>query len=213
MWNRTSRWALAAGLVLAVAAVAFSLRDARSAQALTNCSTTSEAINTAEQSLGEQLNAYRAQNGLAPLAISPNLSRAAAFITEDMAAKGYFNHFEPSGRSPFQRAVDCGYPSQNIGENLANSFSSSGAMALWKSSPGHNAAMLMSKWKVVGIGQAGGYWALVFGVADDSGGSGPPPPASTQSPTATATPSPTPNPNGPSLVPIRRAMLQMVASE
>ncbi len=184
------------------------------ASALTNCETSSAGFDTGEQALFDALNAYRQANGVAPLKISPNLSRAAAFMAEDLKAKGYWDHFEPSGRSPFQRAFDCGYPSTNTGENLAISFSGTGALALWKTSPGHNANMLMSQWKVVGIGQAGGYWAMDFGTVDDSGQ----PPATsgpTKTPTASPTPTatPTPGPNQPSLYPIRRAMLQMVAAE
>jgi uncharacterized protein YkwD len=187
------------------------------ASALTNCGTTSEAMTTGEQAALEALNAYRQQNGLAPVKASPHLARAAAFIAEDMAAKGYFNHFEPGGRSPFQRALDCGYPSSNVGENLAIAGSGTGAVALWKTSPNHDANMLRSQWKVAGVATAGRYWALVLGAADDSGssGGGTAPPTATASPTNTPTPSPTPTPGpkDPSLVPIRRAMLQMIASE
>ena len=212
-----SLWALGIALLGVSLGLVAAVRDARPAQAFTNCETTGSAVNAAEQSLVDLVNAYRAQNGRPLVAVSPNLSRAAAFISEDMTAQGYFNHFEPSGRSPFQRAVDCGYASQNVGEVLAISGSPSGALALWKTSQGHNDIILKSDWKVVGVGQSGGYWALVFGKADDSAGS-PATPSATSTfsiPTATPTakPSPTPNPNGPSLTPIRRAMLQMVASE
>lgn len=190
------------------------------ASALTNCATNSAAFDPGEQALFDALNGYRQANGIAPLKISPNLSRAAAFMSEDLKAKGYWDHFEPSGRSPFQRAFDCGYPSTNTGENLAISYSGANALALWKTSPGHNANMLASQWKVVGIGQAGGYWAMDFGTFDDSGQapatSGPtntPTASSTSSPTPTPTATPTPGPNQPSLFPIRRAMLQMIATE
>lgn len=182
----------------------------RPVRALTNCDTNTAGLNAAEQNVVELLNAHRQQNGLAPVKVSPALSRDAAWMAEDMTAKGYFNHFEPGGRTPFQRAVDCGYPSQNIGENLAISSSGGGAMTLWKTSPyGHNENMLKPQWKVVGIGQAGGYWSMVLGAVDDSG-SGAAPPAL---PTAKPTPTKTPGPNDPSALPIRRAMLQMVASE
>jgi uncharacterized protein YkwD len=189
-----------------------------SAEALTNCQTDTAALNAGEQTVFEQLNAYRVANGVAPVKLSPNLSRAAAFMTEDLLAKGYWSHVEPSGRSPFQRAIDCGYPSQNVGENLAISFSGAGAVALWKTSPTHNANMLLSQWKVVGVGQAGGYWALDLGAVDDSGSTAAPGPGGTTvspSPTASPTPSPTPTPGpkDPSTFPIRRALLQMVAAE
>ena len=205
--------ALGIALLGASLGVAAAVRDAQPARALTNCDTETAGLNTAETTVFELLNTYRAQNGLQPLKLSPTLSRAAAWKTENMLALGYFDHFDLDGRSHIQRARDCGYPGSNVGENLAKSFSASAVVSAWKGSPGHNAAMLGSNWKVVGVGQAGGYFALVFGVIDDSGGPLSPPPSSTPSATPTAKPSPTPNPNGPSLVPIRRAMLQMIASE
>lgn len=210
---------LAAGALLGALAIGFSLAapGAQPALALTNCETSTAALDANESALFEQLNTYRQQNGLAPVKVSPNLSRAAAWVTEDMVSKGYFNHFEPNGRTPFQRAYDCGYPSQNVGENLVITGSASNAMTLWKSSPQHNANMLKSQWKVVGIGRAGAYWAMVFGATDDTGTiSGPnPSPQNTATPTASPTPKPTatPGPHQPSPLPIRRAMLQMIASE
>ncbi len=210
------------GISLAFASLLVVLAGARfqTANALTNCDTGTATLSTAEQSLVDQLNAYRSQNGLAPLKVSPSLSRAAAFMAEDLLEKGYWSHFEPSGRSPFQRASDCGYPSQNIGENLAIAGSASGAMSLWKGSATHNANMLNSRWVVVGIGYAGGYWALDLGAVDDSGAPGGPtttpgtPTATkTASPSPTPTLTPTPGPGQPSKSPIKRATLQMVAVE
>lgn len=192
-----------------------------SAQALTNCPTETAALNAAEETVFNDLNAYRQANGLAPVKLSPNLSRAAAFMTEDLLAKRYWSHFEPSGRSPFQRAFDCGYPSTNTGENLAMTWSAASVVPLFKTDPPHDRMMLMAQWKVVGIGQAGGYWAMDFGAVDDSGTvviAGPSVTATpTITPTATASPTPTatptPGPRDPSAYPIRRAMLQMVATE
>lgn len=199
------------GALLSAAAIALMLAapSGDTAAALTNCGTTTEAMTASEAAVIDALNAYRTQNGLAPVKPSANLPRAAAFIVEDMAAKGYWDHFEPGGRSPFQRAFDCGYPTKNVGENLAIAGSGSGAVALWKTSPGHNSNMLQAHWKVAGVATFGNKWALVLGSTDDSGAIA----ASTPTKTPTPTPSPTPGPNDPSMVPIRRAMLQMIASE
>lgn len=202
MWNRAGLTVLGLALFGAAVAMASSVPGAQPAHALTNCETTTEAINGNEQAMLDLLNAYRESQGAGALTVSPNLSRAAAFMAEDMTEKQYFSHFEPGGRSPFQRAVDCGYPSSNVGENLAIAGSAQGAINLFKSSPTHNQNMLLTRWKVVGIGQFGGYWALVFGASVDSG---------VAAPTATATKSPTPTPTP--VGPIRRATLQMIASE
>ncbi len=214
------RKAILAGLgtAFAVAALAIALAapGQESARALTNCDTTSAAMTAGEQAALDALNAYRQANGVAPLKPSPNLNRAAAFMAEDLVAKGYWSHFEPSGRSPFQRAVDCGYASSNVGENLAMASGGSNVIELWKTSPSHDANMLKPQWRVAGIGYAGSRWSLVMGVVDDSGAQvSTTTTTSTASPTATPTktPTPTPGPKDPSTFPIRRALLQMVASE
>ena len=215
MWNRLALGAAGLALIGVALALAGPWPGARPAHALSNCATSTETTSPSEQTMLDLLNAYRAQNGAGALTMSPNLNRAAAFMAEDMTAKRYFSHYEPSGRTPFQRALDCGYPSSNVGENLAATGSSASAtFGLFKTSPLHDENMLKPSWRAVGIAQHGSYWALVFGQTVDSGGSQPPQSASA-SPTATptATPTPTPGPKDPSTHPIPRAMLQMLASE
>jgi uncharacterized protein YkwD len=205
-------------LVAAAGALAFAAPGESPAAALTNCATTSEAVTANEQAVLDALNVYRQQNGKPALTLSPSLNRAASFMAEDLVAKGYWSHFEPSGRSPFQRAVDCGYPSSNVGENLAMASIGANVVELWKTSPAHDQNMLMAQWRVAGIGYFGGRWALVMGVVNDSGTQPSTQTASssaTNTPTATPTktPTPTPGPKDPSTFPIRRALLQMIASE
>lgn len=210
------------------------------AVALTNCDTNTADLNAGEQQVVAEINAFRTQNGLAPLKVSPNLSRAAAWMVEDMAAKGYFSHTDSLGRSAFTRVQQCGYAGGGAGENLAVGFSASTVVSAWKSSTlGHREAMLSPLWTVIGVGNAGGYWAADFGTYDDSGDTGVPgsgggsgsggpatptpfPPTSTpipRSPTApVATPTqfvPTPsNPQAyPSFLPIRRVSIPMLAFE
>lgn len=190
-------------------------RGAEDALALSNCDTGSAALDSGEQQLVSLINEYRAGAGLAPLAVSPNLSRAAAWMAEDLTADGYFDHFDnsrPGGRSPFQRAVDCGYGSSNVGEILAKAVTGGGALTLWKGSPGHNSIILKSNWTVMGIGRAGSTWAVVFGALNDSGGGGNVPTV-TRSASPAASPSPTPSPTPAPPVIERRATLQMVSAE
>lgn len=145
------------------------LRPTR-ADALTNCDTSTAGLNAAEQQVVSEINAFRAENGLPPLKVSPNLSRAAAWMVEDMAAKGYFSHTDSLGRSAFTRVRQCGYVGSGAGENLAVGFGASTVVAAWKGSTmGHREAMLSPMWKVIGVGNAGGYWAADFGTDDDSG--------------------------------------------
>jgi uncharacterized protein YkwD len=129
------------------------------AQAAGDCTVTASdvAIDADEQALLNGINAYRAQNGAGPLAFSPTLNKAAAWMSRDMATHDYFSHFDRSGRSPGTRMTDCGYT--NIytwrGENLAaGQWTPDAALAAWKGSAGHNALMLDPKYVAVGIGKA-----------------------------------------------------------
>jgi hypothetical protein len=188
----------------------------RDARALTNCTTSTMALNSGEQQLMELINTYRQQNGLSALSPSPNLSRAAAWMSEDLTANGLWSHNDSLGRTPFTRVPDCGYGSSGIGENIARTSSAQGAFNLWLSSPGHKANMLHPAWKVVGIGQAGSIWTADFGSLNDSSqpwdaGVAPPSAISTATPTKTPTATPTATPTKPAVRP--RATLQMLSSE
>jgi hypothetical protein len=201
-------FAAAGPLLLAGAVLSWSLGGGSTpAHALTNCSTSTQALDAAEQELLRLINEFRAQNGVAPLKPSPNLSRAAAWMSEDMAAKGYFDHTDSLGRSPFQRVRDCGYASSGAGENLAIAGSAQQAFNLFVNSPyGHRENMLRAMWVVAGIGRAGGYWSVVFGNVDDSGQAWdtqpPPQPSPTPTPTRPpASPSPPPSGGSPTLPP------------
>ena len=165
-----------------------------------------------EQALLEDINSYRIQNGLNPLAISPTLTEAARLMSEDMANVDYFSHTDSQGRSPFQRMALFGYDCEAYntwcGENLAAGVSAaSETFELWRNSPNHNGNMLNPNYVVAGIAAAfnqdstfGWYWTLDMGGVDD-GGQAPPtatpeptpiPPTLTPSPSPTATPEPSP---------------------
>jgi hypothetical protein len=131
------------------------------------------------------LNAYRAEHGLGPVAITPKLTKAALWMSTDMAEKDYINHTDSQGRDPFQRMSDLGYTFNTYkGENLAaGQKSAQEAFIGWKNSPGHNANMLKPEFKAIGIarvynpnGQYKWYWTTNFGGYID--GAGAPPPGS-----------------------------------
>ncbi len=192
-----------AGSALALAALALGLSGSgwRTAEALTNCSTTTAALDGSEQQLLQLINGFRTSNGRAPLKASPNLSRAAAWMAEDLARTGSFSHTDSLGRSPFVRVTHCGYASSGAGENLALTSTAQSAFNLWvNSTMGHRENMLNPAWVVAGIGHAGNIWAADFGAIDDSnepwdsGGAPPPPPP--PPPAATATPTAPPASGG-----------------
>src|SRR3989304_4819130 len=56
-----------------------------------------------EQALLEYVNDYRIENGLNPLTISPTLTEAARWMSQDMADSDYFSHTDSLSRSPFDR--------------------------------------------------------------------------------------------------------------
>ncbi len=188
MFGRLAILGVAGVLLAALIGAGVNASRVRDAHALTNCSTSTMALNASEQQVLTLINTFREQNGVAPLAASPNLSRAAAWMSEDLSSHGTFSHTDSLGRSPFKRVVDCGYGSSGAGENLARTLSAQGAFNLWLgSTAGHRENMLNPRWTVVGIGQAGSIWTTDFGSLNDSAqswDSAPPPP-----PLATATPS------------------------
>lgn len=127
------------------------------------------------------LNNYRAMNGLGALTACTSLNRASQGHSEDMRDQNYFSHTGLNGSTPWARSCDACYalgcgPMTAMAENIAagNSDAQS-TFTQWKNSPGHNANMLGSSFKVIGIGRATGggqygvYWTTVFG--GDSEGS------------------------------------------
>ena len=118
------------------------------------------------------INEYRAQNGKGQLKISASLTRAAEWMSGDMAAKNYFSHTDSQGRDPFARMTAFGYNyPTGRGENLAAGYDDAiRTFNQWKTSPGHNSAMLSGNYNVIGIARVFGasstykwYWTTDFG--------------------------------------------------
>jgi uncharacterized protein YkwD len=155
-------------------------------------------IDGEEQALLNGINSYRQQRGLQPLAASGSLNRAAAWMSHDMAAYRYFSHTDRLGRAFNVRLADCGYTyATYMGENIAaGNADAASTLTQWKNSPGHNALLLNSSMRAVGIARyydAGApyrwYWTLDAGGFNDGGSTG-----GTPTPTPTATPRPTATP-------------------
>jgi hypothetical protein len=153
------------------------------------------ALDGSETQLLSLINTFRTQNGRQALKPSPNLSRAAAWMSEDQTSHGTFSHTDSQGRLPFSRVQQCGYATTGAGENLAlTGQGPQSAFTLWaNSTAGHRENMLNASWVVAGIGHAGNIWTADFGSVDDSNqpwDSGsppapppPPPPPSSPQPT------------------------------
>ena len=178
------------------------LSNSKPAFALTNCNVADYSLDGEEMAFLSLINQYRADNGLNQLTISTNLNRAAHWMSNDLGENAYFAHTDSLGRSPAQRALDCGYP-QGAGENLAAGTAWStaqSAFVAWQNSSGHNANMLNSFYKQIGIARVNvpgspytWYWTTNFGATNDGTG-GAPAPTNTPIPQPTATNTPIPQP-------------------
>jgi uncharacterized protein YkwD len=122
------------------------------------------------------INDYRAENGVAPLALSQSLSVAADAHSRDMATSNIFSHTGSNGSSFVDRLTAVGYPDPfGGGENIfAGDPTAAGAINAWKNSPPHNAGMLNPAFKAIGIARANNpssqwqwYWTTVFGPSVD----------------------------------------------
>ncbi|MCS7294157.1 MAG: CAP domain-containing protein [Chloroflexota bacterium] len=191
------RWA-AAGVLGALCAAAALVGVAFPARAIVNCETSRDALDAGELQMLALVNGARQQAGLPALQPSASLNRAAAWMSEDISRTitrtGTLSHTDSLGRSPSQRARDCGYPG-SAGENLARGSTSPEAVfSAWMQSPGHRANILGSFYVVIGIGHYQGIWTLDFGTVNDAGAAPTPSATPPRTPTTTPTPTPTPTP-------------------
>jgi uncharacterized protein YkwD len=100
----------------------------------------------------EMVNRERAAAGLKPLAADPELVPVARAHSADMFARGYFSHYTPEGRSPFDRIQEAGVTFRTAGENLALAPTLPIAHSGLMNSPGHRANILRPEFGRVGIG-------------------------------------------------------------
>jgi uncharacterized protein YkwD len=81
------------------------------------------AVDGDEAGLLVTINQYRQSKGATPLSRSVPLDKAAAWMSRDMANRGYapgkeHNHADSGGRLITQRQQDCGYPTTDGQENI-----------------------------------------------------------------------------------------------
>ncbi len=106
-----------------------------------------------QQNMLDAINAYRAQNGLDPLIYSKRLERAISQHVQDCWARNFFDHTNPDGDGPADRALDVGFCHPYVGENLAyGQRSVAEVMEGWKNSPAHNRNLLHASFAYVGMG-------------------------------------------------------------
>lgn len=126
---------------------------------------------TAEQAAAATIvslvNQQRAQAGCSPVRADASLAALATSFSDDMAARGFFDHTDPDGKSPWDRAAKAGIGNLG-GENIARGQADAKAvMEAWMNSPGHRANILNCDYKTLGVGvhfgDGGPWWTQDFG--------------------------------------------------
>ncbi|MFE6486247.1 CAP domain-containing protein [Streptomyces sp. NPDC057757] len=121
----------------------------------------------AETAVLALVNTERAKAGCSPVAANSALTGLASVFSEDMAARGFFDHTDPDGATPWDRAATAGISNLG-GENIARGQSTAEAvMDAWMNSPGHRANILNCDFKTLGVGvhlgTGGPWWTQDFG--------------------------------------------------
>ncbi|MFD4790656.1 CAP domain-containing protein [Streptomyces sp. NPDC058459] len=132
----------------------------------------SAAVNVSAQAAAEAevlrlVNVERAKVGCTPVAANSALTGLAEAFSSDMAARSFFDHTDPDGASPWDRAAKAGITGLG-GENIARGQTDAAAvMEAWMKSPGHRANILNCDFKTLGVGihqgSGGPWWTQDFG--------------------------------------------------
>ncbi len=120
------------------------------------------------------INAYRAQNGIAPYTVNAQLTVAAQSHSEDMACNNLFVHTGSDGSTPTSRVAAAGYSASSVTENVYGSYpplTGQGAVTWWatdQTDPSHNLNLISTKYKDIGVGYSFfnnyGYYVVDFAV-------------------------------------------------
>ncbi|MGW6295388.1 CAP domain-containing protein [Streptomyces sp. NPDC055058] len=126
---------------------------------------------SAEQAASAQVlrlvNQERAKVGCRPVAADNALAGLAKAFSDDMAERGFFDHTDPDGATPWDRAKEAGIADLG-GENIARGqLDAAAVMEAWMNSPGHKANILNCDFKTLGVGvhmgPGGPWWTQNFG--------------------------------------------------
>ncbi|WP_371101884.1 CAP domain-containing protein, partial [Streptomyces sp. PU_AKi4] len=133
--------------------------------------TSDRAPSSAEAVAGAEVlrlvNVERAKVGCSPVTASSALTDLATAFSDDMAGRGFFDHTDPDGDTPWDRAKTAGISNLG-GENIARGQADAAAvMQAWMDSPGHKANILNCDFKTLGVGvhmgSGGPWWTQNFG--------------------------------------------------
>jgi uncharacterized protein YkwD len=118
-------------------------------------------LSSYEFDIVRRMNAIRTARGLRALRVSRQLSAAAAYHTNQMGLRGFFEHESANG-ADFWKRIERFYPSRyarswSVGENIlwgSPEISASTAVREWMRSSPHRANILSREWREVGLGAA-----------------------------------------------------------
>lgn len=129
--------------------------------------TSPSAAQDAASVLLPRVNNLRASRGLPAYAPHPALTAAANNHARWMAQSGEISHTQHDGGGPRTRAIQAGFPSSWISENIYRGASALSAWNWWLNSPIHYAGLVSPHYDKIGIGSASGArgntYVLVFG--------------------------------------------------
>ncbi|MFG2297286.1 CAP domain-containing protein [Streptomyces sp. NPDC048603] len=114
------------------------------------------------------VNQERAAVGCPAVRANPPLAALAGAFSKDMAVRGFFDHTDPDGRTPWDRAAQAGL-SGMAAENIARGQGDAASvMKGWMNSPGHRANILNCEYRTLGVGMydapGGPWWTQDFGI-------------------------------------------------
>ena len=125
-----------------------------------------------------RVNNLRASVGRAPYTYNGALAAAAQSQAQWIVDTGNVSHTHPDGSGPRTRALNAGYPSTQVSENIygGTNASADSAWVFWINSGIHYAGLVNAAYNDVGVGVARGSWGAAYVMVFGNSG-GPPPPA------------------------------------
>ncbi|QKV97976.1 CAP domain-containing protein [Streptomyces sp. NA02950] len=122
-----------------------------------------------EDAVAELVNQERDRRGLVCLVTDERLRNAARSHSEDMARRGFIDHFTPEGLSPGDRMLAHGFPLPAAENLAAGQPHPLVVMDGWMNSPGHRVNILHPDIRIIGVGvyfaEYGPVWTQNFGYA------------------------------------------------
>ena len=106
----------------------------------------------AEREMFDLVNKERRSTGLQPVVWSEALIGVGRKHCLDMFSRGYFSHYSPEGKSPFNRMDDANVDYKAAGENLAYAPNVSVAHQGLMNSKGHRENILREEFATLGVG-------------------------------------------------------------